>query len=280
MGSCTLEQREHMKLFKCVIDTGNEVLFAFFDLKVLSLTQYGGNFTQFLEKEKHFLYHQWEQKKTMCCACPKVGCSMRRTRQMDTWIFEKLYVANGIVDPVHVIKRGGCIQQLCLHKFVTKNIAAHELDIIVLSFLLRTFAHMSDDEKESLNKVSDCRSSLCHAGSTNCFPMAKLNSMWMDLETHLIKLSDVRYRRIVQKQIHAIRKLEIDREEIADLSNQINSTREVSVESRRYIYFKMDTLYLFHISYLIHFLPTFKTKSFYILYMLHVYISKYVWLYK
>ncbi|CAC5415363.1 unnamed protein product [Mytilus coruscus] len=226
MSSCTREQRELMKLFKCVIDTGNEVLSAYFDLKVLSLPQYGGHFTQFLEKEKHFLYHQWEQKRTMCCACPKVGCYIRRIKKMETWIFQKLYEANGIEDPAHVIKHGGCIQQLCLHKFVTKNIAAHELDISVLSFLLRIFANMSISEKLSLDTVSLCRSSICHAWSTNCFPMAELNKMWIDIETHLINLSEVRYRRIVQKQIQAFRKLEVDREEIAELSNHINYMKE------------------------------------------------------
>lgn len=233
MGSSTCEQRELMKLFKCVIDTGNEVLTAFFDLKVLSRPQYGGQFTKFLEDEKHFLYHQWEQKRTMCCACPKIGCSIRRVQKMMTWIFQKLYETNGKEDPAHVIKQGGCIQQLCLHKFVTRNIAVHELDITVLSFFLRIFANMSASENLSLDTVSLCRSSICHSWSSKCFSMAELNKMWKDLETHLINLSEVRYQRIVCKQIQAYRKLEIDREEIAELTNHINYIREVSVEQCR-----------------------------------------------
>lgn len=79
MSSCTPEQKEFMKLYKCVIDTGNEVVSAFFDLKVLSKSIYGGNFMRSLELEKHFLYHQWEPK-TMCCEYPKIGCSMRQKK--------------------------------------------------------------------------------------------------------------------------------------------------------------------------------------------------------
>ncbi|CAC5401525.1 unnamed protein product [Mytilus coruscus] len=223
MGSSACEQRELMKLFKCVIDTGIDVLSAFFTLKVLSLPQNGGNFTQFLDNEKHFLYHQWEQRKTMCCACPQFGCSIGRSTKMKNWIFQMLYEANGIEDPAHVITRGGCLQQLCLHKFVTRSIAAHELDITVLSFLLRLFANMSASENSSLDTVNSCRNSICHARSTNCFSMAELNIMWTDLETHLLNLSDVPYQRIIQKQIQTCRKHEIDTEEIAELSNRINS---------------------------------------------------------
>lgn len=230
MASQMCEQRELMKLFKCVIDVGNEVLSAYFDLKVLSLPKYGGNFTQFLEDEKHFLYHQWEQKRTMCCACKTVGCSITRIKKMKTWIFEKLYEANGIENPAHVIKRGGCIQQLCLHKFVTRKIAAHELDITVLNFFLQVFAHtrMSAAEKLSLQTVCQCRDSICHSWSPKCFSMAELNKKWKDLETHLVNLSEIRYQRIVRNRIQDFRKIEIDREEIAELTNHINYLREVS----------------------------------------------------
>lgn len=123
MGSYTYEQKDLMKLFKCVIDTGTEVLFAFFDLKVLSKTPYGGNFNKLLKLEKHFLYHQWEPKKTMCCACPNAGCSIKRINKMEPWIFQKLYDTSGIEDATHVIKHGGCIQQLCLHKYEAKILA-------------------------------------------------------------------------------------------------------------------------------------------------------------
>lgn len=228
MSSCTREQKELMKLFKCVLDTGNEVISAFFDFQVLSKPQYGGNMVKLLDLEKHFLYHQWEPKKTMCCACPKAGCSIKRMSKMETWIFQKLYDSTGLEDPTHVIKHGGCVQQICLHKFVSKNISVHMLDISVLSFLLRIMARMSISEKSSLNTVSLCRSRICHAWSSKCFQLTELNELWRDLETHLMNLSEVRYRRIVQKQIQTFRKLEIDREEIVELSKQITYVKEVS----------------------------------------------------
>ncbi|CAC5415366.1 unnamed protein product [Mytilus coruscus] len=230
MGSYTREQKELMRLFKCVIDTGTEVLFAFFDLKVLSKTKYGGNFNKLLKLETHFFYHQWEPKKTMCCACPNTGCSIKRISKMEPWIFKKLYDTSGIEDTTHVIKHGGCIQQLCLHKYVAKDIAAQELDISVFSFLLRVMAYtcMTASQKSSLESVCLCRSSICHAWSTKCFQLTELNKLWIDLETHLINLSEVRYQRIIKLQIQNSRKLEIDSGEVAELSKQITNVQEVS----------------------------------------------------
>lgn len=247
MASSTCEQRELLKLFKCIIDTGNEVLCAFFDMKVLSVPKYGGNFSKFLEEEKHFFFHQWEQKKVMCCACPQFGCSIGRITKMKTWIFQKLYEANGIEDPTHIIKHRGCIQQLCLHKFVARKITVHELDISILAFFLRIFATkcMSACENSSLDIVCSCRSSICHSWSSKCFSMADLNNMWKDLETHLVNLSDVRYQRIVGKQIQAFRKLEIDREEIAELTQHIIYIKKVRVELRGCIHPQIETLNIF-----------------------------------
>lgn len=151
-----------------------------------------------------------------------------KKNKIETWIFKKIYESTGVEDPTHVVKQGGCIQQLCLHKFVARNIAAHELDISVLYLLLRTMSYMSTSEKSSLNTVSHCRSSICHAWSTNCFHSTELNILWVDLETHLMNLSDLRYRRIVQKHIQSTRKLDIRREEIAELSTHINNLKEAN----------------------------------------------------
>lgn len=54
MGSSACRLREFMKLFKCVLHTGIDVLSAFFTLKVLTLKKIGGSFTKFLDHEKHF----------------------------------------------------------------------------------------------------------------------------------------------------------------------------------------------------------------------------------
>lgn len=108
MGRSACEQKELMKLFKCVLDTGIDVLYAFFTLKVFTLKIIGGSFTKLPDHEKHFLYHQWEQRKTMCCACLHFEYSIGLSTKMKNWIFQMLYDANGIEDPAHVIKRGGC----------------------------------------------------------------------------------------------------------------------------------------------------------------------------
>lgn len=165
----------------------------------------------------------------MCCACPSAGCSIKRINKMEPWIFQKLYDTSGIEDATHVIKHGGCIQQLCLHKYEAKNISARELDISVFSFLLRVMAStcMTVTEKSSLDSLCLCRNSICHAWSSKCFPLTELNKLWKDLETNLTNLSDVRYQGMVKLQIQNSRKLKIEREDISDLLKQITYAKQV-----------------------------------------------------
>lgn len=151
---------------------------------------------------------------------------------MSNWIFKQIYDDNGPAN------RGHIVIQVCLHKFVTQNIAIDELDISVVSFLLRNLATLSPNETFELDIITNKKSLVCHAYTMTCYPMASLNTTWTELENALVYLADPSYKRIIRKQIKYLRKADIEREEIIDLMKNVEEVKQVS---------------LFEIMYLIHY---------------------------
>lgn len=223
--SC-LESKELMKLFKCSTDVATQVVCALADSKLLH--KYGGNFKLYLDDNKHYFYHQWEQKNTACCECPPAGRSIRRMNRMDNWIFNSFYMDTGIVDYNHVIKEGGIIKQRCLHKYITRNIRLDHLDITVLYFVLVSSGTLNGQEKTAIETIFNKRNSICHAWSTKCFSMIQLHDMWTDVESAVSTLTNPYMISIVQSQIQSLRKYEFDNEEMALLSTSLDKLNTVS----------------------------------------------------
>lgn len=215
MSTNTKEEQELLRLFKCVVDTGADVLVPFAEHKLLHL--YNGNFERFLDDKKHEIFHLWQSKKLLCCECPPAGCKLKRTGHMENWIFKKIYDNNGHEDGGHVVKSRGQVVQMCLHKYVTRTIGIHELDIIALAFFLRNLATLLPNENAALDTITTCRGQICHAYSMNCYHMVVLNTAWTELENALVDLTNPSYKGVIKKQVKYLRKVEIDKEEITEL---------------------------------------------------------------
>ncbi|VDI31382.1 Hypothetical predicted protein [Mytilus galloprovincialis] len=225
------EARELLRLYKCVVDTGTDVLTVFAKYKLL--TTYNRNFKHFLDDKKHELFHLWQSRKFLCCECPPAGCNLKQTGHMPNWIFKKIYDDSGPEDRGHIVRNSGNVVQVCLHKYVTRNIAIHELDISTISFLLRNLAVLSQNESTSLDLITTTRSQICHAYSTNCYSMAILNTTWTELENALVDLVDPSFKRIIQKDIKHSRKADLENEEITELVQNVEEVKIVleAVES-------------------------------------------------
>ncbi|XP_052086378.1 uncharacterized protein LOC127723680 isoform X2 [Mytilus californianus] len=228
MSTNTPEARDLLRLYKCVVDTGTDVLTAFAKYKLLPT--YNGNFKQYLDDKKHELFHLWQSQKLLCCACPAAGCNLKRMSHMSNWIFKKIYEDNGTENRGHIVRNSRNIVQVCLHKYVTRNIAIHELDISTISFLLRNLAILSQNETTSLDIITTTRSQICHAYSMNCYPMALLNTAWTELENALIDLVDPSFKRIIRKEIKQLRKADLEKEEITELMKNAEEVNIVLVE--------------------------------------------------
>ncbi|CAC5417707.1 unnamed protein product [Mytilus coruscus] len=208
MSTNTREVQELLRLFKCVVATGTDVLTAFAKYKLLPT--YNGNFQLFLDDKKHEIFHLWQSQKLLCCACPTSGCNLKRMSRMDNWIFKKIYDDNGLENNRKIV-------QVCLHKYIKRNIAIHELDISVISFLLRNLANLSQNENTALDIITTKRSQICHAHSMNCIPLTVLNTTWTELENALVDLTDPSYKGIIRNQTKYLRKVNLEKEEITEL---------------------------------------------------------------
>ncbi|CAG2189127.1 unnamed protein product [Mytilus edulis] len=82
------ESRKFLQLMKLSMDISTEVLRRVVDSRLLTL--YGGSLKQFLEDQKHFLFHQW-QGSTPCCECLPAGCTMVKSKTEEKIIREFLY---------------------------------------------------------------------------------------------------------------------------------------------------------------------------------------------
>ncbi|XP_052086369.1 uncharacterized protein LOC127723673 [Mytilus californianus] len=219
MSNSTREAQELLRLFKCVVDTGTDVLAAF--AKVKLLPTFNGNFKQFLDDKKHEIFHLWQSKKLSCCECPPAGYNFKRKSHMDNWIFKKIYDDSGPEERRHIIRNSGNVVQVCLHKYITRNIAIDELDISVISFLLRNLSVLSQNETSSLDTITTTRSQICHAYSMNCLPLIFLNTAWTALENVLVDLADPSYKGMTRKQIKYLRKVDLEKEEITELTKHV-----------------------------------------------------------
>ncbi|CAC5402737.1 unnamed protein product [Mytilus coruscus] len=184
MSTNTREAQELLRLFKCLVDTGTDVVGAFATHRLLPT--YNGSSELFLEDKKHETYHLWQPQKLLCCACPAAGCNLKRMSPMDNWIFKKIYDDNGPEHGGHIVRNSRKVVQVCLHKYIKRNIAIHELDISAISFLLRNLANLSQNENTALDIITTERSQICHAYSMNCYPKALMNTKWTELENALI----------------------------------------------------------------------------------------------
>ncbi|VDI22301.1 Hypothetical predicted protein, partial [Mytilus galloprovincialis] len=230
MSTSTPESRELLRLYKCVVETGTGVLTAFAQNKLLAA--YNGNFKQFLDDKKHELFHLWQSKKLSCCECPPAGYIFKRMSNMDNWIFKKFYADNGPENRSHIKRKGRDVVQVCLHKYVTQNIAIHELDISAISFLLRNLIILSANETTTLDIITTTRSKICHAYSFKCYSMTLLNTTWTELENALVDLTDPSYKWSTRQQIKYLRKINLEKEEITELLSKVEEVlREVKSRS-------------------------------------------------
>ena len=166
MGS--VESEEFLKLFGCVIDIGTDVVGASFESNILQ--KYNGSFQDYLEDidNKHRFYHQFDDKKINCCKCPPAGCLIPKKRKLEHWIFESVYVIDHTNSkPGHFLKgRNGFVQQICLSKYIARNVSTDSLDLTILVYFLIESGVLQHRESDAVKEIHDIRNELCHPKKT------------------------------------------------------------------------------------------------------------------
>ncbi|CAG2204068.1 unnamed protein product [Mytilus edulis] len=206
---------DHLKIFKCLVDTGADVLRSTFERKVLNNNAI--TFEQYLDNVKHQFYHQFEKNrnKPCCSRSPHVNCNVNG--YMDKKIFEKVYNKTSELDT-----------RQCLDRFKVKGgVSTDELDLSDLNFFLWNSNMLSPQEKQSLQTIMTIRSYICHPQSTHCYSITELENVWLSLENDILLFAEpYRYKKMVTLQITTLKKYKINELESKSIINEMATESE------------------------------------------------------
>lgn len=217
-----------LRLFKCYVDTVTAFLSDFADDKVLQTS--GKTFQSFLDDEKHFFYHQFEQKRTPCCKCPPPGCSIRRIRKMNKMMFDTFYESTGTVEPGHEVVHGGCLQQRCIHRYVARNITLDDLDTTIICFLLYTKAALNPTEEAHIGTILKYRNDICHIWSTpNSYTSINTSKIWQELDVAILGLIPKPARQKMMKTfLQTHRQYQIEKEDSKAIAEVLKKVEQMN----------------------------------------------------
>ncbi|VDI61250.1 Hypothetical predicted protein [Mytilus galloprovincialis] len=206
-----VESDEHLRIFKCLIDTGSLVLRNIIGIKLLN--NYSISFVQYLENNKHQFYHQFEKRiSRKCCLGSPHGCVFNGT--MDKHIFYKMYT-----------KRTAQNTRNCLDRFeINASISLDMLDLSDLYFLLWNSRLLSTPDENSLKKIMFIRSEICHPPSSRSYSIVELKRYWSDLESAVLVFAEPKcYKDIVEMQIKTLQNCNLNALESAKIIEKIST---------------------------------------------------------
>ncbi|VDI01227.1 Hypothetical predicted protein [Mytilus galloprovincialis] len=185
------ESDEHLRIFKCLVDTGSDVLRYTVERKMLINT----SFEQYLNQNKHKFYHQFEKRRYKpCCSGNPHNCAVNG--KMDKKIFFKMYNKKAELDT-----------QDCLDRFeVNADISLDKLDLSDINFFLWNSATLSPQEEQSLKAIMTTRSAICHSSSSREFSLDELENCWLSLKNDLLLFAEPNhYKKSIEREITTLR---------------------------------------------------------------------------
>lgn len=203
------ESDEHLRIFKCLVDTGADVLRNAVENKLLLNNTIC--FEQYLDSNKHNFYHQFEKHRSRpCCSGNPHSCSVNGI--MDKKIFHKMYKQTAQID-----------KHQCLDRFdIRPGITVEDLDLSDLNFFLWNSRTLSTQEKNSLKAIMSTRSAICHQPSSQVYSINELKTIWISLENDMLVFAvPFRYKKIVQREIRTLRDNKLSTTVSAHIMNEI-----------------------------------------------------------
>lgn len=209
------ESDEHLRIFKCLVDTGADVLRNAVENKLLLNNTIC--FEQYLDSNKHNFYHQFEQHRSRpCCSGNPHSCSANGI--MDKKIFNKMYKQTAQID-----------KHQCFDRFdIRPGITVEDLDLSDLNFFLWNIKTLSTQEKISLKAIMSTRSAICHPPSSQVYSINELKTIWISLENDMLVFTvPFRYKKIVKREIRTLRDNKLSTTVSAHIMNEIQTAFQV-----------------------------------------------------
>lgn len=191
-----MKDKKVKRLIKLSVDTSTNVLRALCQKKLLSHPV--EDFQNFLSKNLHYFFHQYEGENMRCCECTLSNCENTKTSDFPKSVFLQAYKYKG--DPVdgHVVKEEENIVQKCMHTYETREISLDDLETESLSVFLLHKGHLSPEENEALKVI---RSTVQRLDDTKQKQPQNMEVKWADLEKAVISLTHPHYYRQVVKEV-------------------------------------------------------------------------------
>ncbi|CAC5384013.1 unnamed protein product [Mytilus coruscus] len=218
-------QRDFALLFLCITDLGAEIV------RDLTNDKIGKHFSfaDYLKTAKHHMLHQWDKKKRMCCACPKPGCSIKKTVNLSKNIFEKLFVyVKGVCNNGY-IRKNGTLVQICVCEYNVRNVSITELDLTELNSLLLNSplsSLLTPSENNKLSSLINVRNKVCHAIGSNIFSELDLTLLWTELFEALCKLSTIQSK-YLKMMIEDKKQKDLSETEMTELLLKVDKIEKV-----------------------------------------------------
>lgn len=203
------ESDQHLRIFKCLVDTGADVLRNALETKVLKNKSI--SFKDFLHNNKHQFYHQFEKKRSnSCCSKTSHGCSF--TGNMDKKIFYKVFTKTALFNTTR-----------CLDRFEIKpDISVDDLDLSDLNFFLWSSNMLTPQKMQSLQSIMSVRSAICHPSSLHSYSESQLENFWLSLENDVLLFAEpCRYKNSIQREIKALKNNNFSISESANIIEEI-----------------------------------------------------------
>lgn len=198
-------KRKNRNFYQLIIlnyNISTDVLREVMDSKILY--KYGNSLFQFLDKEKHYLYHILIGN-APCCECSTSDRYIRSSKKTIKWLFKIIYEED-VNSKIHERHAQNCrLSNNCLQRFVPKsNLAVTNFDVTVLSFFLEHYANLSANEIDAYKSIVSVRNSISHAPRTSCYNLIELESMWTKLRGSCLTLTDSSCRDHLESQINTL----------------------------------------------------------------------------
>lgn len=219
-------ESEHLQIFKCLVETGADVLRNVVETKLLNKNSV--SFHQYLDSNKHQFYHQFQKNRNeKCCLETSHGCGVKGN--MDKKIFNKVYKQTAQNNT-----------STCLDRYeIQHDISVDDLDLSDLNFFLWNSGSLLRQEQVSLQEIMSIRSDICHPSTLYKHSLDELKQFWVSLEDAILLFAEPnRYKKSIRREMSSLRNQKFSTQEIAKLIIEMRAQSEKIMNAFKAVSFK------------------------------------------
>lgn len=186
-------------------------------------------FDEFLKRNKHLFFHQYNRTAFVCCECQSENCNVRKFLEkgntMNKHIFEQIYDISGREKCNKTVGTSGTNKNAqCICYDVKKKVSLDSFDLGGLDIFLWSTGNLKNDEKEPFTVIKNIYE--CTASNED------VSSMWSNLGESILQLAEPkRYRSMVKMQMETLNRLRSIVDSCDSLFKKIKRSKYLLIEN-------------------------------------------------